>query len=84
MMCLFQEPPPDINNVQGTDDAPDIPEKILYYLGVVLTDPQVFDIIDTMRVSVVRRGEKQQIQLDYMQELDLSQQLYYSMLRMWA
>ena len=43
--------------IQGTDDAPDIPEKILYYLGVVLTDPQVFEIIDTLRVPFAVVGD---------------------------
>lgn len=50
-MGLFQEPPPDLHNINSSEEAPDIPNRILYYVGVVMTDPQVAELILTMRVG---------------------------------
>ena len=50
-MALFQEPPPDIHKIDAREEAPEIDNRILYYLAVVLTDPQVIEMVDLMRVS---------------------------------
>ena len=50
-MALFQEPPPDLETLERSEEAPDIPNRILYYLGVLLTDPQVIELVLTMRVK---------------------------------
>ena len=49
-MALFQEPPPDIHKIDAREEAPEIDNRILYYLAVVLTDPQVMEMVDLMRV----------------------------------
>ena len=53
MMGLFQEPAPKLSDLRGSEEAPDIPNRILYYLGVVLTDPQVFELVSSLRVGVL-------------------------------
>lgn len=49
-MALFQEPPPDLHNINSSEEAPTIPNRILYYVAVLMTDPQVAELILTMRV----------------------------------
>ena len=46
-------PAHDIHKLKGNEEAPDIPTRILYYLGVVLTDPQIFEIVECLRVGFV-------------------------------
>ena len=53
MMGLFFMPAHDIHKLKGNEEAPDIPTRILYYLGVVLTDPQIFEIVECLRVGFV-------------------------------
>ena len=53
MMGLFFMPAHDIHKLKGNEEAPDIPTRILYYLGVVLTDPQIFEIVECLRVGFI-------------------------------
>lgn len=73
-MALFQEPPPDIHHIDGREEAPNIDNRYLYYLGVILTDPQVIEMVDLMRVFANCFVNIKEMQRSLFQELDLSQQ----------
>ena len=52
-MGIFQEPPPDLDHINDQEDAPDIPNRVLYYLAVVMSDPQMSQLIVTLHVCLV-------------------------------
>lgn len=50
-MGIFQEPPPELDRINDQEEAPDIPNRVLYYLAVVMSDPQIGQLIQTMHVG---------------------------------
>lgn len=51
-MGIFQEPGPDLDHINDQEEAPDIPNRVLYYLAVVMSDPQMSRLIQTMHVLI--------------------------------
>lgn len=51
-MGIFQEPAPDLDHINDQEEAPDIPNRVLYYLAVVMSDPQMSRLIQTMHVVI--------------------------------
>ena len=51
-MGIFQEPPPDLDHINDQEEAPDIPNRVLYYLAVVMSDPQMSQLIVTLHVCL--------------------------------
>ena len=49
-MSLFQKPTPRIEDIYDREEAPHIPNRILYYFAVVMSDPQMCLIIKELQV----------------------------------